>query len=453
MRDIALTMLIFGLLPVCFTRPWVGFVVWTWFGLMNPHRLTFGFAYTFPFGLLIGAATLVGLLLTRDKKPVPWNLQLVLMMLLLAYFTFTSFFAWVPESAWAKLEQVIKVVGMAILTTMVIYGRERIRWLLIVIALSIGYYGIKGGIWVMLTGGGESVQGPDRSFISQSNGIGVALIMVVPLLLALAREEPRRWVRWFFNVAAGLNVISAVFTYSRGAMLGVAAITPFIFTRFKKKFWAAMLLVPLVLVGIQYAPDKLFKRAETIETYQEDGSSQQRFMTWSVAWNIALERPFVGAGFDFEDSRNNARWISYAAPHLQHLSEWSLAAHSIYFQILGQHGFIALGLYLLLLLTTLWKCNQLRKRTAGNPELDWIGNYASAIGICLIGYMVSGAFLSTAYFDLAWIYYSFTAILGREVAEHGVAARSKITPVNSLRPQLQRRPLAGVQLESRRSKF
>jgi len=94
------------------------------------------------------------------------------------------------------------------------------------------------------------------------------------------------------------------------------------------------------------------------------------------------------------------------------------SAHSIYFQVLGQHGFVALGLYLFLMLSTLSKCSKLAKRTAGDPELEWIGNYASAIRISLIGYMVSGAFVSTAYFDLAWVYYSFTAILGRELPEH-----------------------------------
>ena len=90
--------------------------------------------------MVVGGAFLVGLVLTKDRKPIPWNTQLVLMVVLLGYFTLTTVFAWVPEVALgAAWKQTMKVILMAVLTTMVIYGRDRIRWLLLVIALSIGY--------------------------------------------------------------------------------------------------------------------------------------------------------------------------------------------------------------------------------------------------------------------------------------------------------------------------
>lgn len=433
LRDLLLTAIVCGLLPACFLRPWVGFLVWTWIGMMNPHRLTFGFAYSFQWAMIVGGATLAGLLFTRDKKAIPWNLQLVLMAVLPAYFTFTTFFAWAPAHAWEKWVLVMKVIVMAILATMVIYGRNRIRWLLIVIALSIGYYGIKGGIWVIVTGGADRVHGPAESFISENNNIGLGLLMVVPIMLALAREESRKWVRGFLNLAAALSIISVVFTYSRGAMLGMAASAPFMFVRSKKKFLAALVLAPVIAAGVLWAPDKLFERAETIGTYEEDRSAMMRIQAWTVAWNIAVANPLTGAGFHFEWSPDDDRWLSYADPALSKYSISSRAAHSIYFQILGDHGFVAFGLYLFLMFSTLWQCKRLEKRTAGDPELEWIGNYASAIRICLIGYIVSGAFLSSAYFDLAWVYYSFTAILSRELPEHAGATRKLAMSGNGAR--------------------
>ena len=141
----------------------------------------------------------------------------------------------------------------------------------------------------------------------------------------------------------------------------------------------------------------------------------QRIQTWTVAWNIAKDRPLSGAGFSFESLPDDRRWLSYADPELLKYLSYSRAAHSIYFQILGQHGFVAFGLYLTLILSTVWKLNQIRKRAAGDPQLAWIANYASAISICLLGYMVSGAFVSTGYFDLAWVYYTSTGILAREL--------------------------------------
>jgi probable O-glycosylation ligase (exosortase A-associated) len=449
MRDILLAIVVFGMLPVCLMRPWIGILMWTWISMMNPQWLAYGFAREFPWAMVIGGVTIAGLVLTRDRKPVPWNGQLILMLLLLAYFAVTTFFfAWVPDVAQEKLTLVMKVMLMVILGTTVIYGRERIRWLLIVIALSIGFYGVKGGIWVAATGGENMVWGADGGFIQGNNAIGLALLMVVPLMLVLAHEDQRKWVRRCLHGAALLSCVSVVFTYSRGAMLGLAASAPFMVLRGRRKLIAVLVVVPIVAVGAMLAPEKVFNRAGTIATYEEDGSAMQRLLAWSVAWNIALERPLVGAGFDFYASPDNERWLSYGDRDLQRYSTISRAAHSIYFQVLGEHGFVAFGLYLLLLVTAFRKCTRLRKATVGNPELEWIGNYASAIRLCLIGYVVTGAFLSQAYFDLAWIYFSLPAILGREMALKTAHKRKfrhdrpSLAPLQPVLPGARRVPLA-----------
>ena len=448
MRDLLFAVIVLGLLPVCFLRPWVGFLVWTWLSMMSPNWLLWGFAANIRWSVFVGGATLAGLLLTRDRKPVPWNTQLVLMVVMLAYFTFTSFFAWAPDAAWDKWSLVSKVVAMAILATMVIYGRDRIRWLLTVIALSVGYYGIKGGIWVLLTGGVNSVEGPEGGFMSMGNGIGIGLLMVVPIMLALVREYPHKWQRWCFGLSAGLSTLSIVFTYSRGAMMGLAVLASFMFVRSKRKTLIALALVPIIFAGIVWAPDKVFRRAETIGTYEKDGSAMQRIHTWIVAWNVAVNNPVTGAGFDFEEIPNPDRWFSHGASDIYQYTKIVRAAHSIYFQVLGQHGFVALGLYLFLIFSTLRECGRLAKRAAGDPEFEWVGNYASAIRFSLIGYIVSGAFVSVAYFDLAWVYYSLTAILARELPERTGATQKLAMSGNVAREQTA--PAAQVgQLSSR----
>jgi len=435
MRDLLLAGAVLGMLPVCLWRPWVGILVWNWIGVMSPQWMAWGFAREIPWAALVGGTTLAGLLIARDRKPVPWNAQLVLMVVLLAYFMFTTLFAWAPEAAWDKLKLVTKVIVMVILSTMVIYGKKRIRWLLIVIALSVGYFGIRGAIWAIATGGAHSVEGPEGGFMTRNNGIGIGLLMVVPIMLALVREQPHRWQRWGFGLAAGLCTISVIFTYSRGAWLGLAASAFFMFMRSKRKILIALALAPVIFAGSLLVPSKLLERAESIGNYQKDGSAMQRIHTWIVAWNIASESPATGAGFDFEDSPDRDRWFRHGAPDIYQHMDLVQSAHSIYLQVLGQHGFVAFGLYLFLMFSTLWKCKSLAKRVAGDPELEWIGNYASAIRISLIGYMVSGAFVSTAYFDLAWVYYSFTAILSRELPEHAGTTQKLAVSGNGARQQ------------------
>jgi probable O-glycosylation ligase (exosortase A-associated) len=154
----------------------------------------------------------------------------------------------------------------------------------------------------------------------------------------------------------------------------------------------------------------------------------QRFQAWTVAWNIAKESPITGAGFEFDSTPDTQRWFSYGAPDIYQTMNLVQSAHSIYFQILGQHGFVGLALYLALILATLWSCSRLAARAAADPGVKWVGTYARAIQISLIAHMVSGAFVSTAYFDLAWVYYALTAILGRELAQQeGVSQRAAVS--------------------------
>src|SRR5262245_19570330 len=102
MRDYVVTALIVVLLPVCLIRPWIGVLVLDWFGVMNPHRLTWNFAYSMPFAVWIGGATLLGALFAKDRRSIPWNAQLVIVVVLAAYFGFTTLFAWAPFEAWGQ---------------------------------------------------------------------------------------------------------------------------------------------------------------------------------------------------------------------------------------------------------------------------------------------------------------------------------------------------------------
>ena len=421
MRDYFLTIIVFAIVPVCFARPWLGVLAWYWIGLMNPHRLTWGFAYTMPFAVMVGGATLLGALMAKDRRPVPWNRELVLIALLLAYFTMTTFFSWVPSHAWPELEKVAKIILMTFVATMFIYGKMRIRALLLVIALSIGFYGFKGGIFTIVNGGAERVQGPPDSFIDGNTFLGLALNMVIPLLVALAKDEGRRALRWFLYLTATLCVISSIFTYSRGAWIGLVAVLPLTLLQLPRR--AKLALFPLLLIGAFFTtallPEKLFTRADTISNFEEDGSANQRLMSWSVAWGVATRHPLTGAGFEFEWA-NDGRWLDYGSDEYRQsmivANKDSAAAHSIYFQVLGQHGFVAFALYATLLMSV--HLTLLRIRTASRRSQDtaWVGTYATGILIGLVGYVISGAFLSSAYFDLAWLYFALTAILAREVA-------------------------------------
>jgi putative inorganic carbon (hco3(-)) transporter len=416
-RDYVLTAFIVAIIPVCFFRPWLGVIAWFWFGLMNPHRQTWDFAYSLPFATWIGGATLLGMVVAaRERRPIPWNRELILIVVLMAYFSLTSLAAWAPDFAWMQWVKVFKVVLMTVLATMFIYGKERIRMLMLTVVFSIGFYGVKSFFWVLRSGGVNRVEGPANTFLDGNTFLGLAFNMVIPLMIFMAREEQKPWLKKALYVMAAMTVVSTIFTYSRGAFVGLAIILPLIFLRAKQKVLAACILIPALLIAPFVLPNKVSERADLIENYEGDRSAIQRFQSWAVAWNIAKDRPLTGAGFEFEYG-NAARWYTYTEQKYMWATTYPKAAHSIYFQVLGQHGMLAALMYFGLLAGTLRSLGRSKKLATSRPELSWVASYSSGMQIALVGYMVSGAFLSSAYFDLAWLFFALSAVLAREVRE------------------------------------
>ena len=267
----------------------------------------------------------------------------------------------------------------------------------------------------------REVQGPENSFLDGNTFLGLALNMVIPVLVALARDESRRWLRRLLYITAALSVVASIFTYSRGAWLGLAVIIPLVLLQLKAKPRIVMAggLVVCAFFASVILPPQVFQRADTIVNYEDDGSANQRLESWIVHLNIAKDRPLVGGGFELEWV-GDGRWLEYGSDEYRKFmtdaGKESAAAHSIYFQILGQHGFVAFFVYIALLVSV--HLTLLRVRATGRkyPDFAWAGTYATGLLIGLLGYVVSGAFLSSAYFDLAWLYFAFAAILSHEVA-------------------------------------
>ncbi len=420
MRDIVVLLGAVVLIPLAFARPWLGFLGYTLIGFWNPHKFTW-YLKDMRIALMVGMATLVGLLVTRERRGIAWSKEMVLMIVLMVYFTITSMFAWVPEVAWGQWDRVFRIYFMTFIMGMLIYGEKKIRAMLWTIMLGIGLFGVKGALFSIATGGQYHVVGPETTFLEANTSLGLAFNMTLPVLAFAAQEQKIRWRRLALYAAALLTMIAAIFTYSRGAWLGLGATIPFLLLRMKRGILIGILMIPVALVGVSLIPDKVFNRAETIGTYQQDNSAMTRIQAWSVAWNVALESPLLGGGFDYESYPDPTRWLSHADRKYDDVDQTPRAAHSIYFQILGQHGFLAFGLFMLMVVSTMLSYSSISKAVRGQPDLEWIGGYAKALQIGMIGYLVSGAFLNLAYFDLLYLYIALVPIFRREIREHAAA--------------------------------
>ena len=405
-RDVVLTCLIMGLLPFCLSRPWIGVLTWSWLGYMNPHRMTWGFAYDLPFGMMVMLATVVGLVITRDKKGLPNAIEVYLLLALWGWFLVTTIFAFYPDDAWIQFNKVSKILVGIFLSLFLLQDARKLRALIWVIALSIGFFGVKGGIFSIMTGAQNQVLGPRDSFISGNTEIGLALNMVIPLLVFLQREETKLWRRRLLMAAAILSIIASLGTYSRGALVGLAVVVPLVFLKSR----ARLILLPLLAVAIFVLPSVMprqwLERMGTIETYEQDVSANQRLNSWYVARELAKDYPIMGGGF-----RTFSKDIYEAYMPGYKYAENALDAHSIYFQVLGEHGFTGLALFVALIASTLLSLRRIIWKTRREPSQQWICNCAQMLEVSVLAYAVSGAFLSMSYFDLFYHQVVITVIL------------------------------------------
>ena len=402
MRDIALTLIFLGLIPVMLKYPWIGVLVYAWVSIFNPHKWTFGFANDFPFAMSAGVVTVVSMLLRWKEARLPINAITVLLMLLPFWMTVTLLFALEPEAAYVRWVEVMKVFFFTLITASLLHSRKQLEALLWVLVLSIGFYGIKGGIFTLAVGGVYRVYGPPgTSYISDNNAIAVALVMTIPLMQYLANTAASKWIKLGMYGTMLLSGVAVLGSQSRGAFLAIGAMVVFMLLKGERKLLLASALVIVVPLVVGFMPDTWTSRMETIRTY-EDQSAQARLNSWAMAFNLANDRPLVGGGFEPYTSRVFAKY----APDPLNLQ----AAHSIYFQMLGEHGYVGLVLFLLLGIASWIMARRILRASRDRPDYSWAGNLARAMQVSFIGFTVGGAFVNIAYWEV--VYFEIVILMG-----------------------------------------
>jgi putative inorganic carbon (HCO3(-)) transporter len=133
-----------------------------------------------------------------------------------------------------------------------------------------------------------------------------------------------------------------------------------------------------------------------------------RVVAWKISLLIAMDHPLFGGGM--HAVQNPMVWNTYRQDlgsvdfvDTPPADEFPHAAHSIYFEVLGDLGFIGLTLFLAILGTALWNSRQIKRICRGHASLLWASDLARMIQISLIIFIITGAALSMAYFELLYI--------------------------------------------------
>jgi putative inorganic carbon (hco3(-)) transporter len=418
MRDLTLLVILIWIIIQAFRRPWIGILGWTWMSIMNPHQLTWALR-TMPFAAAIGGATLIGLFITKDRRDYSLNRENITLMLFMLWMCITLPFSMLFDESFELWKRVMKIDLMILVTMVLLHSKRHMMLLTWVLVVSIGFFGVKGGAFTVLTGGSYKVWGPENTYIEGNNEIALAIVIVIPLMRFLQMQMKAKWAKTTMTICMVLMAMAALGSHSRGALLAIAAMALVLWWRGKNKMAGAIGMVVVAVALLSLMPAEWWERMNTIKTYQQDESAMGRINAWGMAWNLAKSN-FFGGGFMI--------WtgvifqIYGPDPNDVH------AAHSIYFMVLGEQGFIGLFLFLTLFTMVWFTAGSLRIKARGKPETQWLSDLGGMLQVSLAGYAVGGAFLSLSYWDLPYNILVL-AVVGQRWLQRKEWLREKEEPV------------------------
>jgi probable O-glycosylation ligase (exosortase A-associated) len=420
-RDLVLFAGLLVLLPLLLRNAFIGVLAWIWISLMNPQREVYGLLGNFELNLCVAILTIVVWMLSRERKALPVD-GFVVFLVLFALWSCVCTYAALDRSFSLPLwNRTMKTMALVFAVAALARSPARIQAVLWILVASVGFYAIKGAGFVVFTAGQQKVFGPADTMIADNNALGLAFVVLLPLIGYLRAVSRRAPTRMLALAATVLVIVATLGTYSRGALVALIAMAGF--HALRSRTGMVLLVVGAVLAaGLPaLAPASWLERMSTIGRYNEDASFEGRVAAWRTSVNIAVARPLVGGGFASIERDNVVKL--FKSPGSLDLGK---AAHSIYFEVLGDTGFVGLGLYLAALGSAALNTVLVLWLARSRPELDWARKLARALQTALVAILVGGSALSMAYYDGFLVILALSSCLLSVVHERRDAATASI---------------------------
>jgi len=255
----------------------------------------------------------------------------------------------------------------------------------------------------------------------------------------------------------GLLVIGVVGTQSRGGFIALTVLGAYLYVKSDRKLLLTVLIVALA-VGLSYIVSSDWtSRIDTIAEADQDESFLGRLVAWKISFMIAMNNPLFGGGFKTleytpvwaEMSRGFFSYPWFYTGDALPNPNYARAAHSVYFQVLSDHGFGGLALYVAGLGLSFWKAGKISRQARRWGAEPWVATLATMLQLSIFAFALGGAALSLAYFDLIFALFGLVLVLEKRVLPVALAAAGHQPgrPVAIVRAAL---PVAGAAARSKR---
>jgi probable O-glycosylation ligase (exosortase A-associated) len=432
MRDLFLLALLPLMLYAMVQRPFIAVGMWVWTALFFPNGWVYGIAGHIRYNLLFTAVAIVGYLAYKHKP------RLVLgpvggFVLLFFLWTIGSTINTIgnPEVAFEYWLRFFKVFMLFVFVILVIKDKLHVDFVLWCLMLSVGFYADLEALKFLASGGGHKIVGMSGHVLGDRNELSLAFVMTLPIAYYLLGEYGRhsRVLRLGLLGTMALLVIAVIGTSSRGGFVALAALGAYLYVKSERKVLLTLLIVPLVIGLAHFVSADYTSRLDTIQTADQDSSFMTRVVSWKLSFIMASKHPFFGGGFKsleyfpvwLDLSREFFSFPWFYTGSAMPNTVAARAAHSVYFQVLGEHGFVGLGLYLACLGSAFWKAGSVARRARRGGAPEWLRTMATMIQLSIFAFALGGAALSFAYVDLIFCLFGLVVVIEKRLLPETLA--------------------------------
>jgi len=421
-RSIYLLLVYLSLVGLGCVAPFVFTLGYIWVDLFSPQSVAYIILSQIPCALIMGVAAF-GSYITMDRRWPPRLTASCILMLMLAFWcTVTLLWAEVPDAAWAKWNWAFKTVLFSAFIPFVIRSRVQIEAFLLVYVFSLAGNLLPFGLKTMISGGGY---GRDLGLVAGNSGLGeggllaTAAVSMVPIALYAMNHSillPKTQLTKLMLI--GLSVVAlfaTIGTYERTGLVGILVLGVGYFIKSKRKILTACVGAVALLGLIYHTSSAWDQRMDTIKSYDQETSALTRLLVWQWTFNYSMSHP-LGGGFE-----------NYRIDRIEYPDGavvFGRAFHSLYFEMLGEQGWVGLTIYLSLIAVSALQLRRAKRYAKDIPELAWCADLADSLLLMLAILMICGAFIAVSYRGMNLYTFAVCTCLGEYVRRVQQAGRS-----------------------------
>jgi O-Antigen ligase len=301
--------------------------------------------------------------------------------------------------------------------------------------------------------GGKGIGG----WMGDENDFCLVMNMVVPFGYFLLFSASGVGQKMKYLGFLGTFILAAMASLSRGGFFGLASVGAYCWYRSPKKLNALIVVVVAVLFMLMLAPEKYWDEisSSTSDQTMSVGTGAARFYTWGIGMQMFYSNPIIGVG------QSNFPWAFMSYEAGQTFNERSFAgraAHSAWVTLISELGLAGIVIIGGMLVQCYKDLSFVRRKFAPPGSRQKHGQIvqagedsrvylARAMEGSLIGFIVTGVFISILWYPALWIMTALVVALrniSETQSEGAIPVAAPTTPpwVGIPLPRLGERPVS-----------